>query len=79
MATLRFHIVPNGKQNQMMGEHGAAINIKLRKLHRLAGWLTRSKGEAEKCLLRPFELAMVFFVCVSVRSDVLAKGELCFT
>jgi uncharacterized protein (TIGR00251 family) len=30
MATLRFHIVPNAKQNQVMGEHGAAIKIKLR-------------------------------------------------
>jgi len=30
MATLRFHIVPNAKQNKAMGEHGAAIKIKLR-------------------------------------------------
>ncbi len=30
MATLRFHIVPNAKQNQVMGEHGDAIKIKLR-------------------------------------------------
>src|SRR6266404_2950442 len=30
MATLRFHIVPNAKQNQVMGEHGDAITIKLR-------------------------------------------------
>ena len=30
MATLRFHIVPNVKQNKVMGEHGAAIKIKLR-------------------------------------------------
>ena len=30
MATLRFHIVPNAKQNKVMGEHGAAIKIKLR-------------------------------------------------
>jgi uncharacterized protein (TIGR00251 family) len=29
MATLRFHIVPNAKQNKVMGEHGAAIKIKL--------------------------------------------------
>jgi uncharacterized protein (TIGR00251 family) len=30
MATLRFHIVPNAKQNKVMGEHGVAIKIKLR-------------------------------------------------
>jgi len=30
MATLQFHTVPNAKQNRVMGEHGAAIKIKLR-------------------------------------------------
>jgi uncharacterized protein (TIGR00251 family) len=30
MATLRFHIVPNAKQNKVAGEHGVAIKIKLR-------------------------------------------------
>lgn len=30
MATLRFHIVPNAKQNKVMGKHGPAIRIKLR-------------------------------------------------
>lgn len=30
MAILRFHIVPNAKQNKVVGEHGAAIKIKLR-------------------------------------------------
>jgi len=30
MAILRFHIVPNAKQNDVMGEHGDAIKIKLR-------------------------------------------------
>jgi uncharacterized protein (TIGR00251 family) len=30
MASLRFHIVPNAKQNKIMGEHGTAIKIKLR-------------------------------------------------
>ncbi len=29
MATLRFHVVPNAKQNKVIGEHGAAIKIKL--------------------------------------------------
>lgn len=30
MATLRFHIVPNAKVDSVVGEHGAAIKIKLR-------------------------------------------------
>ena len=30
MAALRFHIVPNAKQNKVIGEHEAAIKIKLR-------------------------------------------------
>jgi len=30
MAIIRFHIVPNAKQNKVTGEHGAAIKIKLR-------------------------------------------------
>ena len=30
MAILRFHIVPNAKVNKVVGEHGAAIKIKLR-------------------------------------------------
>jgi uncharacterized protein (TIGR00251 family) len=30
MAALRFRIVPNAKTNQVMGEHGGAIKIKLR-------------------------------------------------
>jgi uncharacterized protein len=30
MATLRFHIVPNAKIDSVVGEHGAAIKIKLR-------------------------------------------------
>jgi uncharacterized protein (TIGR00251 family) len=29
MATLRFHIVPNAKENKVAGEHGVAIKIKL--------------------------------------------------
>lgn len=32
MATLRFHIVPNAKQNNVVGEHGGAIKVKLRAL-----------------------------------------------
>ena len=30
MAILRFHIVPNAKENKVVGEHGGAIKIKLR-------------------------------------------------
>ncbi len=30
MATLRFHIVPNAKADEVVGEYGAAIKIKLR-------------------------------------------------
>ena len=30
MATLRFHIVANAKETKIVGEHGAAIKIKLR-------------------------------------------------
>jgi uncharacterized protein YggU (UPF0235/DUF167 family) len=30
MATLRFHVVPNAKVDSVLGEHGAAIKIKLR-------------------------------------------------
>jgi uncharacterized protein (TIGR00251 family) len=30
MATLRFHIIPNAKIDKVIGEHGAAIKIKLR-------------------------------------------------
>jgi uncharacterized protein (TIGR00251 family) len=30
MATLRLHIVPNAKVDSVVGEHGAAIRIKLR-------------------------------------------------
>jgi uncharacterized protein (TIGR00251 family) len=30
MATLAFHVVPNAKIDKVVGEHGAAIKIKLR-------------------------------------------------
>lgn len=30
MATLRVHVVPNAKVDSVVGEHGAAIKIKLR-------------------------------------------------
>jgi uncharacterized protein len=30
MATLRFRIIPNAKNNMVVGEHGGAVKIKLR-------------------------------------------------
>jgi hypothetical protein len=30
MAILRFHVVPNAKSDEVVGEHGDAIKIKLR-------------------------------------------------
>jgi hypothetical protein len=30
MATLQFHVVPNAKSDEIVGEHGDAIKIKLR-------------------------------------------------
>jgi uncharacterized protein (TIGR00251 family) len=30
MTTLRFHVVPNAKTDSVVGEHGAAIKMKLR-------------------------------------------------
>ena len=30
MAILRFHVVPNAKENKVVGRHGAAIEIRLR-------------------------------------------------
>ena len=30
MAILRFHVVPNAKVDSVIGEHGAAIKVKLR-------------------------------------------------
>jgi uncharacterized protein len=30
MVTLRFHVVPNAKSDNVVGEHGGAIKVKLR-------------------------------------------------
>jgi uncharacterized protein len=30
MATLSFHVVPNATQNQVVGQHGNAIKVKLK-------------------------------------------------
>ena len=63
MATLRFHIVPNAKQNKVMGEHGAAIKIKLR--------APAVEGKANAAL-RSF-LAEV--LNVSEREIILERGQ----
>ena len=63
MATLRFHIVPNAKQNKVMGEHGTAIKIKLR--------APAVQGKANGAL-RSY-LAKV--LQISEREIVLERGE----
>ncbi len=63
MATLHFHIVPNAKQNKVMGEHGDAIKIKLR--------APAVEGKANAAL-RSF-LAEV--LNISEREIVLERGQ----
>ncbi len=63
MANIRFHIVPNAKQNKVMGEHGAAIKVKLR--------APAVEGKANAAL-RSF-LAKV--LQISEREIVLERGE----
>ena len=63
MATLRFHIVPNAKQNKVVGEHGGAIKIKL--------GAPAVEGKANAAL-RSF-LAEV--LQISEREIVLERGE----
>lgn len=63
MAILRFHIIPNAKQNKVLGEHGVAIKIKLRP--------SAVEGKANAAL-RSF-LAEV--LNISEREIVLARGH----
>lgn len=63
MATLRFHIVPNAKENKVMGEHGAAIKIKL---HAPA-----VEGKANAALRR----FLAEELKISKRQIVLERGE----
>ena len=63
MATLRFHIVPNAKQNKVMGERGAAIKIKLR--------APAVEGKANAAL-RSF---LAEELKISERSIVLERGQ----
>jgi len=89
MATLRFYIVPNAKENKVIGEHGSAIKIscesvrsseRVREETASPGWMVDGiKKESRKMFASPFGTCDDVFVSVSVRSDVLAEGELCFT
>ena len=63
VATHRFHIVPNAKQDKVVGEHGGAIKIKLR--------APAVDGKANAAL-RSF-LADV--LQISEREIVLERGE----
>jgi uncharacterized protein (TIGR00251 family) len=63
MATLLFHIVPNAKQNKVMGEHGGAIKIKLRAL------ALEGKANAALCSFLSEELK------ISERSVLLVRGR----
>lgn len=63
MATLRFHVVPNARTNKIMGEHGAAIKIKLR------APAVEGKGNAA---LRSF---LAGELKISERAIVLERGQ----
>ncbi|PYL86483.1 MAG: hypothetical protein DMF17_05930 [Verrucomicrobia bacterium] len=89
MATLRFYIVPNAKENKVIGEHGSAIKIscesvrsseRVREETASPGWMVQAiKNKGRKMFASPVRTCDDVFVSVSVRSDVLAEGELCFT
>jgi uncharacterized protein len=63
MATLQFHIVPNVKQNKVMGERGDAIKVKLR--------AAAVEGKANAAL-RSF---LAEELKISERSIVLERGQ----
>jgi hypothetical protein len=63
MATLRFHIVPNAKLDQVAGEHGGAIKIKLR--------ATAVEGKANAALIT----FLTDCLHVSAREIVLVRGQ----
>jgi hypothetical protein len=63
MAALRFHIVPNAKQDKVAGEHGGAIKIKLR--------APAVEGKANAAL-RSF---LAEELKISDRSILLARGQ----
>jgi uncharacterized protein len=63
MATLGFHLVPNAKQNKVMGERGDAIKVKLR--------AAAVEGKANAAL-RSF---LAEELKISERSIVLERGQ----
>jgi uncharacterized protein (TIGR00251 family) len=63
VAILRFQIVPNGKQNKVMGEHCGAIKIKLR--------APPLKGKANAALRRFLAQELKMSEC----EIVLERGE----
>ena len=63
MTILRFHIVPNAKVNKVVGEHGAAIKIKLR--------APAVEGKANAALRR----FLAEELRISQRQIVLERGE----
>jgi uncharacterized protein (TIGR00251 family) len=63
MATLSFHVVPNAKENRVVGQHGNAIKVKL-KARPIAG-----EANAALCKFLAEELG------VPERSVVLERGR----
>jgi uncharacterized protein (TIGR00251 family) len=63
MATLHFHVVPNAKENQVVGEHGNAIKVKL-KARPIEG-----EANAALCKFLAEELG------VPERSVILQRGQ----
>jgi uncharacterized protein (TIGR00251 family) len=63
MAAFQFHIVPNAKQNKVVGEHGGAIKIKLR--------APALQGKANAALCRFLAEALK----ISERRIVLERGH----
>lgn len=63
MATLSFHVVPNAKENQVAGQHGNAIKVKLK--------ARPIEGEANAAL-RKF---LAEQLGVPLRSVVLERGR----
>jgi uncharacterized protein (TIGR00251 family) len=63
MATLHFHVVPNAKENRVVGQHGNAIKVKL-KARPIEG-----EANAALCKFLAEELG------VPERSVILERGQ----
>jgi uncharacterized protein len=63
MATLRFHVVPNAKENRVVGQHGNSIKVKL-KAKPIEG-----EANAALCKFLAAELG------IPERSVVLERGQ----